>query len=109
MPYIRDLTVRYVNEARANDHVFVVILFVLESCYGFMHSAVCDPELCHVYVSHVHIIIGIDTNIEVMFFSLTTWGALGLWWASQVVKETTMTEIEVSISIISWWNYINDE
>ena len=32
-----------------------------------------------------------------------------LWWASQVVNETTMTEIEVSISILSWWNQINDE
>ena len=30
--------------------------------------------------------------------------ARGLWWASQVVNETTMTEIEVSISILSWWN-----
>ena len=29
--------------------------------------------------------------------------------ASQVVNETTMTEIEVSIFILSWWNYINDE
>ena len=28
--------------------------------------------------------------------------ARGLWWASQVVNETTMTEIEVSISILSW-------
>ena len=28
--------------------------------------------------------------------------ALGLWWASQVVGDTTMTEIEVSISILSW-------
>ena len=35
--------------------------------------------------------------------------ARGLWWASQVVNETTMTEIEVSISILSWWNQINDE
>ena len=32
-----------------------------------------------------------------------------LWWASQVVNETTMTEIEVSISILSWWDQINDE
>ena len=32
-----------------------------------------------------------------------------LWWASQVVNETTMTEIEVSISILSWWNQINAE
>ena len=32
-----------------------------------------------------------------------------LWWASQVVNETTMTEIEVSISILSWWNKINAE
>ena len=28
--------------------------------------------------------------------------ALGLWWAIQVVGDTTMTEIEVSISILSW-------
>ena len=35
-------------------------------------------------------VIGIDTNIE-------------------VVNETTMTEIEVSISSLSWWNWINDE
>ena len=35
--------------------------------------------------------------------------AQGLWWASQVVNETTMTEIEVSISILSWWNQINAE
>ena len=28
--------------------------------------------------------------------------AWGLWWASQVVGDTTMTEIEVSISILSW-------
>ena len=50
--------------------------------------------------------IGIDTNIEVIVVSLTT---RGLWWASQVVNETTMTEIEVSISILSWWNQINAE
>ena len=30
--------------------------------------------------------------------------ARGLWWASQVVNETTMNEIEVSISILSWLN-----
>ena len=60
--------------------------------------------------------IGIDTNIEAIVVSLTTWEAhhsprakpegeaRGLWWASQVVNETTMTEIEVSISILSWWN-----
>ena len=30
--------------------------------------------------------------------------ARGLRWASQVVNETTMTEIEVSISILSWWD-----
>ena len=29
--------------------------------------------------------------------------ARALWWASQVVNETTMTAIEVSISILSWW------
>ena len=28
--------------------------------------------------------------------------ARGLWWAFQVVGNTTMTEIEVSISILSW-------
>ena len=33
--------------------------------------------------------------------------ARGLWWASQVVGDATMTEIEVSISILSWWNKIN--
>ena len=41
------------------------------------------------------LIIGIDTNIEVIVVSLTTWEA------SQIVNETTMTEIEVSISILS--------
>ena len=35
--------------------------------------------------------------------------ARGLWWASQVVNRTTMTEIDLSIPIISWWNQINDE
>ena len=74
------------------------------------------------------LVIGIDTDIEVIVVSLTTWvahhsprvndlgsspqpkrEARGLWWASQVVNETTMTEIEVSISILSWWNQINDE
>ena len=28
--------------------------------------------------------------------------ARGLWWASQVVGDTTMTKIELSISILSW-------
>ena len=28
--------------------------------------------------------------------------ARGLWWASHVVGDTTLTEIEVSISILSW-------
>ena len=28
--------------------------------------------------------------------------ARGLWWASQVIGDTTMTEIEVSISTLSW-------
>ena len=32
-----------------------------------------------------------------------------LWWASHVVNETPMTNIEVSISILLWWNQINDE
>ena len=40
----------------------------------------------------------IDSNIEVLVISLTT-----------NVNEPTITEIEVSISIISWWNQINDE
>ena len=59
-----------------------------------------------------YIAIGIDTNSEVIVVSLTTWEAHHnprVWWASQVVNETTMTEIEVSISILSWWNQINDE
>ena len=56
--------------------------------------------------------IGVDTNIEVIVVSLTTWEAhhsprakpeaLELWWASQVINETTVTETEVSISILSW-------
>ena len=62
-------------------------------------------------------IIGIDTNIEVIFCLINDLGsspqpegeARGLWWASQVVNETTMTEIEVSIYILSWWDQINDE
>ena len=29
--------------------------------------------------------------------------AQGLWWASQVIGDTTMTSIEVSISILSWY------
>ena len=69
------------------------------------------------------VIIGIDTSISVIVVSPTTWEAphsprtkpedlgsspqpegeaRGLWWASQVVGDTTMTEIEVSISILSW-------
>ena len=56
--------------------------------------------------------IGIDTNIEVIVVFINDLGrspqpegeARGLWWASHVVDETTMTEIEVSISILSWWN-----
>ena len=35
--------------------------------------------------------------------------ARGQWWASQVVNRTTMTNIDLLISIISWWNQINDE
>ena len=35
--------------------------------------------------------------------------AWGLWWVSQVVNETTMTDIEVSMSILSWYKLINDE
>ena len=50
-------------------------------------------------------VIGIDTKIEVIVVSFPGrwWHALGLWWASQVVGDTTMTEIEVSISILSWF------
>ena len=55
--------------------------------------------------------IGIDTNIKVIVVSFNDLGsspqpegeARGLWWASHVVNETTMTEIELSISIPSWW------
>ena len=46
----------------------------------------------------VSVDIGIDTNIEVIVVSLTTWEA------SQAVNEITMTDTEVSISILSWWN-----
>ena len=42
------------------------------------------------------VVIGIDTKIEVIVVSPTTWEA------HQVVGDTTMTEIEVSISILSW-------
>ena len=53
--------------------------------------------------------------------SLTTWEshhsprakpegeARGLWWVSQGVNEPTMPEIDVSISILLWWNKINDK
>ena len=59
------------------------------------------------------LIVGIDANFEVIAVSLTTLEAhppqpkgeaRGLWWAPPVVNETTMTEIDVSISILSWWN-----
>ena len=50
--------------------------------------------------------MGIDTNIEVIVVSLTTWEA---HHSPQVVNETTMTEIEVSNSILSWRNQINNE
>ena len=58
--------------------------------------------------------IGIDTKIEVIVVSPTTCEAHNsprakpegearvLWWASQVVGDTTMTEIEESISILLW-------
>ena len=69
--------------------------------------------LLPIFSSHlstcVGCVIGIDTNIEVIVVSLLEGEARGLWWASQVVNETTMTEIEVSISILSWWNQINNE
>ena len=39
----------------------------------------------------------IDSSISVSFVTLTTWEAyLGLWWASQVVNETTVTSILMS-------------
>ena len=48
-------------------------------------------------------VIGIDSKIEVTVLSPTTWEAHHtLWWASQVVGDTTITSIEVSISILSW-------
>ena len=39
---------------------------------------------------------------------------LGLWWASQIVGDTTMTDIEVSIFILSWrlkayWIYADSD
>ena len=51
--------------------------------------------------------IGIDTKIEVIVASPTTWEAHHSPRASQVVGDATMTEMEVSISILSWWNKIN--
>ena len=50
--------------------------------------------------------IRIDTNIEVIVVSLTTWEA---HHSPRDVNETTITEIGVSISILSWWDQINDE
>ena len=50
-------------------------------------------------------VIGIDTKIEVIVVLPTTWEAHHsprAWSASHVVGDTTMTEIEVSISILSW-------
>ena len=44
--------------------------------------------------------IGIDANIEVIVVPLKTWEA----HHSPRANETTMTEIEVSISILSWSN-----
>ena len=63
------------------------------------------------------LVIEIDTNIEVIVVSLTSWEAYpsprakpeACGWASHVGNDTTMTEIEVSISILSWWNQINAE
>ena len=60
-------------------------------------------KLCFTYVALV-LVIGIDTYIEVIVVSFNDLGsspqpegeAWGLWLASQVVNETTMTEIEVS-------------
>ena len=54
----------------------------------------------------LYVAIGIDTNIEVIVVSLTTWEA---HHSPRAVNETTMTEIGVSITILSWWNQINDE
>ena len=39
---------------------------------------------------------------------MATW-EIHLLLTLQVVNETTMTEIEVSIYILSWWNYTYDE
>ena len=44
-------------------------------------------------------VIGIDTNIEVIVVSLTTWEA----------HHSPRAKPEVSIFILSWWNQINDE
>ena len=55
------------------------------------------------YLQRCLIVIGIDINIKVIVASLTTREANGQWLASQVVNDTTMTKIEVSISYLLWW------
>ena len=69
------------------------------------------PESAQIWYALMHHDrIEIDTSISVIVVSPTTWEAhhspsgeaRGLWWASQVVGDTTMTEIEVSIPITSY-------
>ena len=57
-------------------------------------------------LSEAMMVIGIDTKIEVTDDLGSSPQAEGearrLRWASHVVGDTTMTEVEVSISILSW-------
>ena len=68
-----------------------------------MHTWNCAHGLrlfCNFTHARQFIGIGVDADNEDIVF--------GLWRASQVDIETTMTKIEVSIYILSWCNLIND-
>ena len=57
-------------------------------------------KILSIYIMSV-VIKGIDANIQTIVVSPQPEGeARELRWASQVVNETTMTEIELSISIL---------
>ena len=72
---------------------------VLGHIWAFKLTVFLDSALIWFH----HDRIEIDISISVTVVSLTTWEvgfALGLWWASQVVNETTMTSILESIHIL---------
>ena len=86
------------------------IVVVLKQFYE-RFSAYTHPNVHRFNMLWGIMIIEIDTPISVIVVSPTTWEAhhspralpsgfaLGLWWASQVVGDTTMTSILVSIPI----------